>query len=201
MFKLVPEWASHYEEFWLTIKKRNFWFIKLRYGAVLMLLFFIFFPKYFLDIDLASNQQIALLFITVSILFYNVVFHFIRRYIKNSADNFNPLHLSVLQMIFDLTALMLLVYYTGSVESPLLLFFVIHMIVGSLILPGFVIYGFAVVIVMVFWGITVGEYYSITSALSHYRIFTYIITSTFQLCFSHKHDFCVYGFYDCFNCK
>ncbi len=177
MFKLVPDWASHYEEFWLTIKKRNFWFIKLRYGAVLMLLFFIFFPKYFLAIDLASNQQIALLFITISILFYNVVFHFIRRYIKNSADNFNPLHMSVLQMIFDLTALMLLVYYTGSVESPLLLFFVIHMIVGSLILPGFVIYGFAVVIVMVFWGITVGEYYSI---LPHYHIIGYLPASLHQ---------------------
>ena len=80
---------------------------------------------------------------------------------------FNPLHLSFLQMIFDLIALMLIVYFTGSVESPLLLFFVIHMIVGSLILPGFVIYAFSVVIVLAFWGITVGEYYSM---IPHHHI-------------------------------
>ena len=29
MFNLVPAWAKHYEEFWLTIRRRNLWFIKL----------------------------------------------------------------------------------------------------------------------------------------------------------------------------
>ncbi len=161
MFNLVPVWAKHYEEFWLTIRRRNLWFIKLRYGAVLMLLMFIFFPKYFLGINLAQDQQTALLFITISIFVYNSTLHFIRQFLKHDANSFNPLHLSILQMVFDLIALMLVVYYTGSVESPILLFFVIHMIVGSLILPGFVVYAFAVVIVLAFWGITVGEYYSI----------------------------------------
>ena len=41
------------------------------------------------------------------------------------------------------------------------------MIAGSLILPGFVIYTFAFVIVLVFWRITVGEYFSI---LPHYHV-------------------------------
>ncbi|MCK7525422.1 MAG: hypothetical protein MZV64_51350 [Ignavibacteriales bacterium] len=76
-----------------------------------------------------------------------------------------------------LIALMLVVYFTGSVESPLLLFFVIHMIVGSLILPGFVIYAFAIVIVLAFWGITVGEYYSIDISSSCIR-FSTIFTSS-----------------------
>ena len=167
MFNLVPLWAKHYEEFWLTIRKRNLWFIKLRYGAVAMLLFFIVFPKYFLGIVLGSTQQTALLIITFSILIYNLIFHYLRQFLKHDADKFNPLHLSVLQMISDLIALMLVVYFTGSVESPLLLFIVIHMIVGSLILPGFIVYTFAVIIVLVFWGITVGEYYSI---IPHYHI-------------------------------
>lgn len=167
MFNLVPPWAKHYEEFWLTIRRRNLWFIKLRYGAVAMLLFFIAFPKYFLGIVLGATQQTALLIITFSILIYNLIFHYLRQFLKHDADKFNPLHLSVLQMISDLIALMLVVYFTGSVESPLLLFFVIHMIVGSLILPGFVVYTFAVIIVLVFWGITVGEYYSI---IPHYHI-------------------------------
>ena len=167
MFNLVPAWAIHYEEFWLTVRRRNLWFIKLRYTAVVMLFFFIIFPKYFLEINFSEEQQLALLTITFSILVYNIAFHYIRHFVKHDADKFNPLHLSILQMIFDLTALMLIVYFTGSVESPLLLFFVIHMIVGSLILPGFVIYTFAVVIVLTFWGITVGEYYSI---LPHHNV-------------------------------
>ncbi len=167
MFELVPEWASHYEEFWLTIRKRNLWFIKLRYGAVLMLLISIFIPQYILGVVLTDGQQKALLIITVSILLYNSYFYFIRHFLKHDSKSFNPFHLSIIQMIFDLFALMLVVYYTGSVESPIVIFFVIHMIVGSLILPGFVIYVFAAVVVMAFWVITAGEYYSI---LFHHHV-------------------------------
>ncbi len=171
MFELVPEWASHYEEFWLTIRRRNLWFIKLRYGAAVMLLFSIFFSKFFLEIEFSKVQQNSITSITILILFYNLAFHTLRKYLKHDAKKFNPLHLSILQMIFDLFALMSIIYFTGSVESPLLLFFVIHMIVGSLILPGFVIYTFAVVVVLAFWGITVGEYYSI---IQHHHILGYL---------------------------
>ncbi|MBK7631513.1 MAG: HAMP domain-containing histidine kinase [Ignavibacteriales bacterium] len=177
MFDLIPAWAKHYEEFWLTIRNRNLWFIKLRYAAVVMLLFFIIFPKYFLGISLSDDQQTALLIITFSIFVYNILFHIMRRLLEHDADKFNPLHLSLLQMIADLTSLMLVVYFTGSVESPLLLFFVIHMIVGSLILPGFVIYTFSVFIVLAFWGITVGEYYSI---IPHYHIIGFLPFSLHQ---------------------
>lgn len=177
MFNLVPAWAKHYEEFWLTVRRRNLWFIKLRYTAVAMLLFFIIFPKYFLEINFSDEQQFALLIITFSILVYNIIFHYIRQFVKHDADSFNPLHMSILQMVSDTIALMLIVYFTGSVESPLLLFFVIHMIVGSLILPGFVIYTFAVVIVLTFWGITVGEYYSL---IPHYHVSGFLSFSLHQ---------------------
>ena len=147
MFNLVPVWAKHYEEFWLSMRGRNLWFIKLRYAAVVMLFLFMAFSKYFLGIAFSPSQQKAIIIITISILIYNLLFHFIRQFLKHDADKFNPLHLSIMQMISDLIALMLIVYYTGSVESPLLLFFVFHMIVGSLILPGFVIYSFAVLVI------------------------------------------------------
>lgn len=177
MFELVPEWASHYEEFWLTIRKRNLWFIKLRYGAVLMLFFFLYFSKFFLGINFSPLQQTAISIITAIILFYNLIFQSVRKILKHDVNHFNPLHLSILQMICDLIALMLIVYFTGSVESPLLLFFVVHMIVGSLILPGFVIYTFTVAIVLVFWGITVGEYYSI---ITHNHISGFLPTALHQ---------------------
>ena len=116
MFNLVPVWAKHYEEFWSSMRGRNLWFIKLRYAAVVMLLLFMFFSKYFLGISFTASQQKAIIIITISILIYNFLFHFLRKFRKYDADKFNPLHLSVLQMISDLIALMLLVYYTGSVE-------------------------------------------------------------------------------------
>ena len=177
MFNLVPVWAKHYEEFWSSMRGRNLWFIKLRYAAVVMLFLFMFFSKYFLGISFTASHQKAIIIITISILLYNLLFHFLRRFRKFDADKFNPLHLSVLQMISDLIALMLLVYYTGSVESPLLLFFVFHMIVGSLILPGSVIYLFAFLVIASVWAFTIGEYYSI---IQHNHVFGYLPISLHQ---------------------
>ncbi len=161
MFNLVPAWAKHYEEFWLTIRRRNLWFIKLRYAAVIMLFLIMFLSEYFLGISFSVLQHKTIIIVTISILIYNLLFHYIRQFLKHDTDKFNPLHLSVLQMIFDLIALMIIVYFTGSIESPLLLFFVFQMIIGSLILPGFVIYLFAFLVVATVWVITTGEYYSL----------------------------------------
>ena len=177
MIKLVPEWAKYYQEFWTTIRRRNLWFVKLRYGAVLMLIILIFYPENFLGVSFSPTQKNSLFLITILILIYNIVFHFIRKFVKNDSNAFNPLHLSVLQMTLDLIALTLVVYFTGSSESPLLLFFVVHMIVGSLILPGFIIYSFAVCVVIVFWFITIGEYFSV---IKHHHIIGYLPAELFN---------------------
>lgn len=161
MLNLVPAWAHHYEEFWKTIRKRNLWFIKLRYGAVAMLMCFIISAEYFLRIKLSDTQNDIIIIITVSILVYNGIFHFLRRYLKFDARNFNPLHLSFLQIIFDLTALMLLVYFSGGIESPLYMLAVFHMIIGSLILPSIIIYPISVLVVLSFAFICFGEYLKI----------------------------------------
>lgn len=158
MLNLVPSWAHHYEEFWTSIRGRNLWFIKLRYGAVAMLTFFIVSAEFLLKIKLAPGQQNIIIFITASILVYNGILHFLRRYIKFDASKFNPLHLSLIQIILDLTSLMLLVYYSGGIESPLYMLAVFHMIIGSLILPSFFIYSIAVLVVFTFAFISFGEY-------------------------------------------
>lgn len=61
-------------------------------------------------------------------------------------------------MILDLSMLLILIYYSGGVESPLIFFVIFHMIVGSLILPGLIIYSFALAVLVIFWVITTGEY-------------------------------------------
>jgi glucan phosphoethanolaminetransferase (alkaline phosphatase superfamily) len=55
----------------------------------------------------------------------------------------------------------LIVYFTGTIETPLFMLFVFHMIIGSLILPEVVIYSVAVIVVALFNILVFGEYYGI----------------------------------------
>jgi len=158
MVSLIPSWAIYYDEFWEAIKRRNLWFIKLRYGAVLMLFAFLLSAEFLLAIRFTPAQITAITLITFLIFLYNVVLHQVRKYLKCEAEKFNPLHFSLLQMALDLTALMLLVYYTGGIETPLSMLFVFHMIIGSLILPGRVIHTIAVCIIIIYSGIVLSEY-------------------------------------------
>jgi signal transduction histidine kinase len=161
MISLIPPWAHHYNEFWDLLKGRNVWFIKLRYSAVGMLLLFLFVAKFILGIRFSSTQSIAIFLVTGSILVYNILLHYTRRYVRAKPDRFNPVHHSLIQMILDIIALFLLVYFTGSIESPLFLLFVFHMIIGSLILPGIVVYSIATVVVILFTSGVFLEYYGI----------------------------------------
>jgi signal transduction histidine kinase len=167
MISLIPSWARNYREFWDTLKERNLWFIKLRYGASGMLIIFLLSAELLLRIKLTGEQILAITIITLSIFFYNIVLHYIGRFIKPEETKFNPLHLSLLQMVLDFTSLLTLVYYTGGIESPLNMLFIFHMIIGSLILPGFVIYSIAVYIILAFSAIIFLEYYGV---LNHHEV-------------------------------
>jgi signal transduction histidine kinase len=161
MIHLVPIWARHYDEFWESIKERNSWFIKLRYVAVLMLISFLTFTTFIFRIKFSPTQFYAISAVAVSIGLYNLLLIRLQKYLKNSDVGFNPIHFSIIQMVLDLTALTLLVYYTGGIESPLFLLFVFHMVIGSIILPEYVIYGTAGVVIIIFSGLVFLEYFSI----------------------------------------
>src|SRR4030065_1190129 len=105
MIRLVPYWATQYEAFWDAIRKRNMWFIKLRYGAVLMLTTLILASEFFLGFKFTQTQTLATSVVTISILIYNILLHIGKKYIKSIAEQFNHLHLSVIQMLLDLIAL------------------------------------------------------------------------------------------------
>lgn len=171
MIKLYPDWAVHDEEFWLAIRRRNLWFIKLRYTVVAILVLFLLTYRLFLSIHLSETQTNILIFIAAFILLYNVLLHYIRRFLKHDSNAFNPLHLSIIQMVLDLSMLLILIYYSGGAESPLIFFLIFHMIVGSLILPGKIVYSFAFGVLIIFWGITIGEYFGI---FEHHHISGFI---------------------------
>ncbi|MCB0731744.1 MAG: HAMP domain-containing histidine kinase [Ignavibacteriae bacterium] len=168
MIKLVPEWAHDYEAYWNSIRNRNIWLIHLRYGAVLMLALIFIIASKVININFSATQIDALFIITISILIYNIFLHFFRKYVKCEPGGFNPLHLSLIQIVLDLIALLLLVYYTGSIETPLYMLFIFHMIIGSLILPGRVIIAIAIILTVIFNTIVSFEYFN---SIPHHHLY------------------------------
>src|SRR3989339_422431 len=131
-FTLIPE-RIQYDQFWIELKKRNRWLIMLRYGAVVMQISLIIFltvlgkilPRFEFD-------SLPLCIITAVILAYNIIFHRISvsmPELYQSQKKFHSLHLSMLQIILDIIALMLFIYFTGGVESPIFFFYIFHGII------------------------------------------------------------------------
>lgn len=167
MISLVPKWAMHQDAFWLEVKNRNNWFIKLRYGAVGLLFFFVVLCYLIFDFSFELEQLIAIVTITLFILVYNFGLQFFSDKIKSDPESFNLLHFSFIQMILDLFALAILIYFTGGIESPLYMLFIFHMIIGSLILPGKVVYSLAGLIISYFFTFSTLEYFGV---IPHYSI-------------------------------
>ncbi len=167
MMSMVPDWAREQKEFWEAIRRRNLWFIKLRYAIVAMLSIFLLLTTTVFKINYSETQLVAGVLITASILFYNITLHRLRKYVQFDVNRFNPLYLSLFQMVLDLIALLLLVYYTGGIESPLYIQFVFLVIIGSLILPGTLVYAMAAVFVISFMGLTALEHYQV---IAHHSI-------------------------------
>ena len=159
MFKLVPKWAYNYEEYWKSIKSRNVWFIQLRFGAVIMLIFLYFIAQQIFGLTFSANQKNWFTAISISIAIYNTILFLFRNKIKSTPGKFNVLHYSLLQMVLDLIALTLLIYFTGTIETPIYMLYIFHMIIGSLILPIHVMFIMATLLVTTFSSIVALEYF------------------------------------------
>ncbi len=150
MIKLVPDWAVNSQEFWEAITRRNSFLIKLRYFAAISLLLSLYSAINILELDLSNTQFIVILVVGVVIFIYNLLIQLLRKKAGYGDSKFNKMHLSLLQMILDLIMLTVLVYYTGGINSPLYLFYIFHMIIGSLILPGYLIFSICLIIILIY---------------------------------------------------
>jgi signal transduction histidine kinase len=169
MPNLIPEHTYDFHELWLLIRKRNKWLIQIRYFAFLFLLLFTIFSKYLFRLEYTKEQFIILIVLSFFILIYNLLFYYVSNseIVKDSPHGINPIVVSLVQIQLDLIILGLIVYYTGGIESPFYIFYIFHMIIGSMILPGYVIYTIAVVVVIAFYLLSLGEY---SGLISHYGI-------------------------------
>jgi signal transduction histidine kinase len=138
------------------LKERTLWFIQLRW----------FVPPGIAIGAVAGGQigfdlPLGTLFgVAAFICIYNTVFHFKRRtlvedivkereYIRNLAR---------WQFGLDYCAMFLLIHFTGGITSPLIFFFIFHIIFASILLPQNSSYGFATMVVAGMIIIAAGEY-------------------------------------------
>ncbi len=134
-----------------------------------MIIAFIIALTLFPQLKISQHQRTMLYVVTFIIILYNISISILvtTKAVKDDIGKFNPIHVAVIQMILDLTALLMVVYYTGSLESPFYIFFIFHMIIGSLLLPGYVIYAVCTAVVFTFSGFVFFEYFGI---IPHYTI-------------------------------
>jgi|WetSurMetagenome_2_1015567.scaffolds.fasta_scaffold83069_2 signal transduction histidine kinase len=163
MLGLIPSYTYDFEQLWSLLINRNKWVIKLRYFVSIALALFTIVSSQIIKLEFSKEQFNALLLISVLILIYNILFHYLinTTFVKNDVERFNPMHISLLQILTDQVALAAVVYYTGGVESPFYIFFIFHMIFGSMILSGFVVYMIAGVTVICFYIASLLEYFTV----------------------------------------
>lgn len=175
MINLIPANTKDLEYLWELVSERNRWFIKLRYLAFIMLLCLYIFVLFFSEEELNSFQYTGIIIILISTISYNLILNYVINtgFIKNEVSKFNPLKFALIQIILDLTALMFLVYLTGLINSPFYLFFIFHAIIGSMILPGALVYIIVSIVVIVF---------SALNIMTHFGLIQeYLISNTGQI--------------------
>ncbi|MFA8344112.1 MAG: sensor histidine kinase [Rhodothermaceae bacterium] len=165
--RLFPIEVKNYDKYWESMRKYNSWFIQLRYMAVVALLLLFIFLARVLQFEFSKIQYIFLGSTAIGIFLYNVYFRHYCDKIKEGIAKLNSIQVSLAQICLDLFSLAIIVYFTGGIETPLLFFFLFHMIIGSIILPKKLMYRIAGVIVLVILGSSLLEYFEL---IKHQRI-------------------------------
>lgn len=167
MLNFVPSHTIDFEQLWTLISTRNRWFINVRYFVVASFALFVLFMQHVFKVSFTSEQLWAFTVISVALFLINVFYNYIAYsgIVKNDSEGFNQLHFAFNQIVVDLLAIALITYYTGGIESPFYLFFVFHMIIGSMILPNYVVYTLSGIVISY---ISVLSYFEFNGHLAHY---------------------------------
>lgn len=169
LFTLVPD-RVNYDSFWIEIRKRNKWLINLRFAAVGLLITLVV-GGYLINLFIPQFQLklFPIIVIAFCILIYNFIFRWLWKIFPKISEKFkvHSLHFSLLQICIDFIALMLLIYFTGGVESPFNTFYVFHLIIGSLILPGSIVMLLMTIVMLLALGGSILEFNAI---IPHHQI-------------------------------
>ncbi len=128
------------------------WLISLRFGACIGV-FVVTTAAWLLGV---LRQPLPLYAVGTAVLAYNLVFRLSRR---DWAVSLQSVERNILlQILFDLVALALLLYFAGLARNPFLSFFVFHMIIAGMYLRGNLAYLIAAAATCLVGGIMLLEY-------------------------------------------
>ena len=146
--------------------RQNKWFIRQRWAAGGGGLFAFWVMSFVLNLSL---QALPLYVISGSVLLYNLFFEIYGRRL----EKVTPHKLSAfsrfanIQIVADWLALTLVVHYTGGVESPLIFFFIFHVIISTILLSQLASYLQATLAAFLIVLLSLAEYYG---AIAHIHI-------------------------------
>ncbi|MDI6732895.1 MAG: HAMP domain-containing sensor histidine kinase [Planctomycetota bacterium] len=148
------------------------WLIRLRWIAVVGVLFIIWLTHNVLDLNLPI---LSLTLIAIFLALYNFCFWFYARYFmfkKTSAVLVKIAGRMVdFQIFLDLLSLTLLLHFSGGVENPFIFYFIFHMIIASILLSARASYFQATIATILFVLLVTLEYNDI---IPHYCLTRYI---------------------------
>ncbi len=143
-------------------QRTYFWFITLRWIVVVGICVISLFARFILKIDLPLT---AILIISLFILFFNCCCVYYKKYVK-SYDFFANIQISV-----DWIALIFLVHYTGGIESPIIFYFIFHVIISAILLSRNACFIQTTFILLLIIGLSFLEYTNIISHVSIVELF------------------------------
>ena len=155
--------------------ERVFWFITLRWITVAGICTTSLIAYFILNIGL---PLIPILIIAACVLLFNFVCITYHHYIKCiSYSQYIKSHqrFANLQIFTDWIALVLLVHYTGGIESPVIFYFIFHVIIAAILLSGKACYlqtSFAVLLII---SLSILEYVNIIPHVQIKELFPNII--------------------------
>lgn len=142
----------------------------------------IIYPNFYLD-------TLPHWIIASSILIYNIFFHLLwrklakeRKWFSEKSElkkeiKFRSTHFSLLQICTDFLALILFIYFTGGIETPIFVLYIFHVIIGSLFLPGIIMTMIITAVFIISVIITLSEYFGY---IPHHSIYGLIADGSYH---------------------
>ena len=169
---------------------RIYWMVKLRWLAVIGSVAVIIVASIRLPGVLPIVHLLAL---SAVIAIYNIVFFVYAHEIRTWTDQEKKLRCATIlvhaQILLDLTCLTLLLHYSGGVESPFFAYFVLHVILASILLSRLASFFYAALATLMYAVMGLAEYAGMIyhvhlASISDPALYlreTYIVTSIFAL--------------------
>lgn len=135
------------------------WIIKLRWIAGVGVLAATWLVENLFALDAA---EVPLFGIGAAILLYNLVFYLVKRRLTRRVAPISSYYaLAQWQVALDWLAMISLIYFSGGVESPVIFFFLFHIILASILFPTRTAFGFTFLAILLLTVAALLEYFGV----------------------------------------